>query len=327
MQISIIRQTPAASILLMLLLVAMTFTRFAIAPYGDELIVGVAAPLGSWCDMFQAHYPVWGGLLSALIVVMIATKLGRMTSALGLYHVRTTISIPLYVIIACGIFIPTASLSVIVATYFVMQMLRHLCGVYVRGTDLNYAFYAGLCIGFAPLFYAPTAIFTLLLPIAILMFGLSWREVTVMIAGALLPLLATAYIGWLCGYEFTAPIIALVDAITTPSNYTLWESESVVALTLMGFILFVVICGIASFVADKHSLAVRPRTIMTFQIITLLIACAAFALPSATTGLFFAIALPAASLIPIALIRLRDLASNLTLLTLLVLVILHLFIA
>ena len=139
MQVSIIRQTPAASILLTLLIVVATFVRFALAPYGDELISSGVATLGAKVDSFQSTYPVWGWIFSAVIVLLNSVSVGRTASALGLYQPRTTISIPLYAIVACGIFIATDSLAVGLASLFSVQMMRYLCGGYVRGTDLNYA--------------------------------------------------------------------------------------------------------------------------------------------------------------------------------------------
>ena len=327
MQVSIIRQTPAASILLTLLLVAATFTRFALAPYGDELFSAGVATLGAWVDAFQSAYPVWGWILSALIVVICSVSVGKMTSALSLYQPRTTISIPLYAIIACGIFIATDSLAVAVASFCSVQMMRYLCGGYVRGTDLNYAFYAGLCAGAAALFYAPMVSFALLLPVAIMMFGFSWREVVVMVVGSLLPLAATCYVGWLWGGEFWAPAVALCDVITASSGYIPWASESVVALTMMGLVIFGALCGIVTLFSDKRSVAMRPRVIVTFHVVALVVALASFALPSATTGLFMMVALPAAVLIPIGLIHAKDLLSNLLVVTLFLLAILHLFLA
>lgn len=327
MQVSIIRQTPAASILLMLLLVTIVFVRFTLAPYGDELIVGGVATLGELVDRFQSAYPILGWIISALIVTINGFYIGKTASSLGLYAQRTTITIPLFVIISCGIFIATESLAVAIATLFSVQMMRYLCGGYVRGTDLNFAFYAGLCAGTAPLFYASTTTFLLLLPVAIMMFGLSWREIVVMIAGALLPLAATSYIGWLCGGEFTAPVITLYEAIIGNYGYTPWGSESVVALIMMGVILFATLCGIIAFFRDKRSIAMRPRTILAFNIVMLALSLTSFALPSATVGLFSMVAIPASVLIPVGLVRARDLFANLLFITTLILMFVHLFAA
>ena len=327
MQVSIIRQTPAASILLMLLIVATTFTRFALAPYGDELISGGVATLGAKVDAFQSTYPAWGWLLSALVVIISCVSVGKMTAALNLYQPRTTLSMPLFAMIATGIFIATDSLSVSLASLFSVQMMRYLCGGYVRGTDLNYAFYAGICAGVAALFYAPISTFIILLPVAIMMFGFSWREVVVMAVGVIFPLMATCYLGWLVGGEFWAPATTLLEALAVRSGYIPWDSDSVVALTMIGLVLFAAICGIMALFGDKRSVAMRPRTIIAFNVVALVVALATFALPSATVGIFTMVALPAAILIPVGLIHARDVISNLLVATLLLLTMLHLFVA
>lgn len=311
----------------MLLIVATTFIRFALAPYGDELISSGMATLGAKVDAFQSAYPVWGWILSALVVLINSVSVGKMATALNLYQPRTTISIPLFVMIATGIFIATDSLAVSLASLFSVQMMRYLCGGYVRGTDLNYAFYAGLCAGVAALFYAPISTFIILLPIAIMMFGFSWREVVVMTVGVVFPLMATCYLGWLVGSEFWTPATTLLEALTTRSGYTPWESDSVVALTMIGLVLFGVICGIVALFGDKRSVAMRPRTIIAFNVVALAVALITFALPSATVGIFTMVALPAAILIPVGLIHARDFVSNLLVITLLLLTLLHLFVA
>ena len=327
MQVSIIRQTPAASILLTLLIVVATFVRFALAPYGDELISSGVATLGAKVDAFQSTYPVWGWIFSAVIVLLNSFSVGRTASALVLCQPRTTRSIPPSAFVACGIFLATDSLAVSLASLFSVQMMRYLCGGYVRGTYLNYAFYAGLCAGVAALFYAPMLTFIALLPVAIMMFGFSWREVVVMVVGAIFPLTATCYLNWLWGGEFLAPATTLLDALATNSGYSPWGSDSVVALAEIGLILFAVICGIVALFGDKRSVAMRPRTIIMFNLLVLVVALATFALPSATVGVFMMVALPAAILIPVGLIHARDIFSNLLITTLLLLTILHLFVA
>ena len=327
MQLSIIRQTPAVSILLTLLLVSVAFVRFALAPYGDELVAGQIVVPGAWVDGFQSSYPVWGWILSAVLFLMNAIAIGKVTTSLNLYPARTTISIPLFIITACGIFISADSLSVGAAIYCTIQMLRHFGTCYIKGTHLKFALFAGLYAGLAPLFYAPTVAFVVLLPLAIVLFGFSWREIIVMITGLLLPLATTSYIDWLLGGEFLNTSTALWSAITTPTGYTPWASESVVALTMMGLMLFIALCGITTFVGEKRSVAVRPRTIFLFLIVTLLVACAAFALPSATAGLYAMVAIPISTLAPLMLLKLRDEISNLVILILVILLILHSFVA
>ena len=311
----------------MVVLVSVAFVRFAIAPYGDELVVGGMATLGEWIDSFQSSRPVLGWIASALVVMMSSVAVGRMATSFGLYRVRTTISIPLYAVVACGIFISTNSLATALAAYAVVMLMRYLCSGYMRGESLNCALYAGICAGIAPMFYAPSAVFVLLLPIAIVMFGLAWREVVVMLVGLLLPAAASCYVGWLCSGEFWTPVTALFEAMALPSGYTPWASESVVALLMMGLLLFSVVCGVATFVGDTRSVAVRPRTIFVFNIVALALAIVAFVIPSTTVGSYMLVAAPVALLIPFLLLHLRDKVSDLIVILFFTLMIIHFFIA
>ena len=117
-----------------------------------------------------------------------------------------------------------------------------------------------------------------------------------------------------------------MDVYRTASGYTLGGSDSVVALAAVGVYSFVMLCSAAMFLADKHSVGVKPRGILMFNIVSFVLACAAFLLPSATVGLFAFAALPAAVIMPIMFLRMRETLS-LALYSLIVLVFfLHLFV-
>ena len=204
--------------------------------------------------------------------------------------------------------------------------LRYLSGAYVRGMDMSKLMYAGVCVGLVPMLYAPAVYVLPLAVIAVMMFGFSLREILVLFAGILLGPLAICYLTWFFGGEFVAPVDMFVDALTCQSGYTLGGSDSVVALAAVGVYSFVMLCSAAMFLADKHSVGVKPRGILMFNIVSFVLACAAFLLPSATVGLFAFAALPAAVIMPIMFLRMRETLS-LALYSLIVLVFfLHLFV-
>lgn len=70
---------------------------------------------------------------------------------------------------------------------------------------------AGLC---------PATPLVLILPLAILLFRRTFREVVVAAAGLILPVLTACYVSWGAGRRITAPVTALADAVV--SGVPLW---------------------------------------------------------------------------------------------------------
>lgn len=327
MRYSVVRQTPLSSLLTLVIVATVAFVRFARAPFGDEMLVGAEAPiLGTLVDSWQSAHPIAAIVLSAILAVFTGVVVGRMTILFSLYPMHCFFSIPLYGFVACGVFISTTSLSVALGAYLAALALRYLSGAYVRGMDMSKLMYAGVCVGLVPMLYAPAVYVLPLTVIAVMMFGFSLREILVLFAGILLGPLAICYLTWVLGGEFVAPVDMFVDALTCQSGYTLGGSDSVVALAAVGIYSFVMLCSAAMFLADKHSVGVKPRGILMFNIVSFVLACAAFLLPSATVGLFAFAALPAAVIMPIMFLRMRETLS-LALYSLIVLVFfLHLFV-
>lgn len=327
MRYSVVRQTPVSALVTLVTVVAVAFVRFANAPFGDEMLLSPAAPvLGAYVDAWQSAHPVWGIVLSALLTVLTGVVVGRMTILFSLYPTHCFFSIPLYGFVACGIFIAADTLAVAVAAYLAALGVRYVCGAYVRGMDLSKLLYAGVCIGLVPLFYVPASFVAVMALAAIAMFGFSLREIVVLLFGLLLGPAVVCYVTWFAGGDFTAPLVSLWEALAADSGYSLLGSDSVVALAAAGLLAFVMVCSTAMFLADKHSVGVKPRGILVYNMAAFIAACASFLLPSASVGLFAFAAIPAAIIMPIMFMRVHESLSLALYISMVLVFFLHLFV-
>lgn len=309
MHYSVVRQQPVTALLTLAVIAAVAFARFYMSPFDDEFITGAPAPLAIFIDGWQAAHMLWGVVLSAVITVLTGMTIGRMGAKFGIYSTQCIFSVPLYGLVACGIFISENSLSAAIASFFAASALRHLCGGYFRGQNLTAMLYAGLCIGTIPMFCAAGAVYVLTAVIAMFLFALSVREIVVLTSGILVVPLTVCYVCWAFGGEFLAPLQRLFDALTVPSGYTVWDSDPVAALVLSGLTGFAVLCSVALFPSNKYSIATKSRSILIYIIISCVFSIAIFLLPSADVSFFALAAVPAALVMPIIFLKSGETAA------------------
>lgn len=327
MRYSVVRQTPLSALITLVVVVAVAFVRFAYAPFDDEMLLSPSAPvLGAYVDAWQSAHPVWGIVLSALLTLFTGVVVGRMAILFSLYPTHCFFSIPLYGFVACGIFIAADSLAVAIAAYLAALGLRYLCGAYVRVMDLSKLLYAGICVGLVPFFHAQASFVVVMAVAAIAMFGFSLREVVVLLFGMLFVPATICYVTWFAGGDFTAPLVSLWEALVGDSGYSLLGSDSVVALAIAGLLAFVIVCSTVMFLADKHSVGVKSRGILIYDMLGFVAVCASFLLPSASVGLFAFAAIPAAIIMPVMFLRVHESVSLAIYISIILVFFLHLFV-
>jgi len=309
MNYSVVRQAPVTALLTLAAVTAVAFVRFSLSPFNDEFITGAPAPLAIFVDRWQAAHPSWGIALSALIAILTGMTVGLMGAKFGLYPTQCIFSVPLYGLAACGIFISENSLSAAIASFFAASALRHLCGGYFRGQNLTAMLYAGLCTGAIPMFCGAGTIYVPATVIAMYLFALSVREIIVLSGGILFVPLTVCYVSWAFGGDFLAPLQRLADALIVPSGYTVWGSDAVAALVMIGTFAFAVFCSIALFPSNKYSIATKSRSILVYIIILCILSCAIFLLPSVDVAFFALAAIPAALVMPMIFLKAGDSAA------------------
>lgn len=155
----------------------------------------------------------------------------------------------------------------------------------------------------------------LLLPAAVVLLKRTLRELTVTLAGMLLPLLTACYLNWATGAPFDAPLQQAVELFTHNDGMHLWNLPWP-ALLLPGALLLLDIASLAAYLNSVYSVGFKARGILALAGCMLLLTVAVALLPCATSVALLLCALPTALLAPFLLVRMHY-ALSLALYTLL----------
>lgn len=279
------------------------------------LLVGVAlawgkpvegsnsAPLGDLLGEFQLAAPIWSKMIAALLLLFSGIRVGRFGVRYNLYPVATSLPIPLYGVVACGILIGQNWLPEFAAAFVLLLSARSFFAGCRNGYAIGLAFRGALFLGLLPLIYAPALPLPLLVLPAALCFRRTLREVLVAVCGALLPLLTLCYLTWAMGGDFLEPLRRAGENMMSDSGFHLLKDTPLTGAILAGIVLVTVFGAIVFSIAHFRRLGRRAKAILVYTILLWATTCVLAFLPSATAGLMALIALPAAILMPQTFIR------------------------
>jgi hypothetical protein len=145
----------------------------------------------------------------------------------------------------------------------------------------------------------------LLLPLAVLLFRRTLREVAVATAGLLLPVFTACYVSWGTGAEFTAPLIKLGQSAIEGMPLHLFLDIPLPALVMAGGIVLLDLTALFFFLADIYAAGTKPRFILFYNIGILILTLAVLCSPAATPEAFALLAVPSAILIPVFFVRIH----------------------
>lgn len=323
---NVIRQSPVANLATLAVIIAAAAVRACCAPYPAEMTADNATYLGSLLGAFRQWSPLLSLGLAAAVWFMAGWAIGLVVRVRELYFVRTTITIPIYGLAACGIFIPCDSLTAALTSLLLIVSVRAFFDSFRDGYGFSSIFLGSICLGALPLLYAPAVALMLLMPLSVMVFKRSAREAIVAVAGLLLVPLTVCYIHWGIGGEFTAPLLQTAEALAVPSGYRFFGAQTACAATLAGLLLALVLATALICMVNSYSMNSRARYITFYNMCAFIIALATIALPSSTPTAFGLIAVPTAMIIPSMLMQIRPNAANAILGLLSLLFILHLFV-
>lgn len=323
---NVIRQSPIANLATLAIIIAVATARALLYPYPAESFDDTAAFLGAHLSRWQTAAPTAAAAVAAVAWFIAGWTIGLVVRVRELYFVRTTITIPIYGIVACGIFVAHNSLAAAVASLLFAIAMRSYFNSFRDGYGFSPIFFGSMCLGAVPLLYAPAALLLSLLPLAIVIFKRSAREALVAVAGVALAPLTVCYIHWGTGGDFTEPVMQSIDALTATSGYRFFGSVAAGSAALAGYLLAMVI-GAAMFCqANVYSMNSRARYITVFNICSFVVAVATLAMPSSTPAALGLVAVPTAMTVPAMLVQIRSGAANILYAVLCILFVLHLFI-
>lgn len=323
---NVIRQSPVVNLATLAAIIAASVARAYFEPYDAESFADMATLLGSILDSWQTEHPVAALAVAAVIWFIAGWSIGLVVRVRELYFVRTTITIPIYGIVACGIFIPHNYLLAAVSSLLFAIAARSYFDSFRDGYGFSQMFFGSLCLGVLPMIYAPATALLLLMPLAVVVFKRSAREAIVALTGLLLAPLTVCYLNWGAGGEFTAPLAQTAEALTATSGYRFFGALPAGAATLVGMLLALVLGAALISSANIYSMNSRARYITFYNMCAFVIALATIALSSSTPAALGLIAVPTAMTVTAMLVQIRSHAANAIYVVLFILFILHLFI-
>lgn len=323
---NLVRRSPLANLLSLAVIIAAATLRAQLNPYHAETFADTPAFFGNMLAQWQESHPV-AALCTACIVWFAAGWVtGLVVRVRELYFVRTTITIPIYGITACGIFCAHDFLAAAIASLLFAFAMRACFDSFRDGYGFSHIFFGSMCLGLLPMLYAPAVTLLLMMPLAVMLFKRSAREAIVAVAGLIFAPLAVCYINWGAGGQFLQPVAQSIEALTLVSGYRFFGAVGAGA-AVMSCVLLAMVLG-AAFIssANVYSMNSRARFITLYNLCAFAVAVSTLALPSSTASAFGLIAVPTAVAIPAMLMQIRSQAANAIYGVLVILFILHLFI-
>lgn len=267
--------------------------------------VPFAAPVGDMLWMpgelllrFQSAFPKWAQALTCLLIVATGTRTGYLPVRYSLYTVNTYLAVPFFGIIACGLGVGHIDLYTFVCAFLLILSIRNFCRAYSPNFAFDPIFRGALYLGMLVVLCPKTCPLLLLLPLALVQFHRTLRELIIAVAGLLLPVLTLCYVNWGAGHSFLAPIFVMVRELPQGEFMRLFFDMPFQAQCLGGAILFCVLCALFSFRSQLYVTGVKAQRIVAFHLEAFLLTLAIAVLPDAPTLVFALAAIPAAILLP-----------------------------
>lgn len=260
---------------------------------------------GEYLTLLQHRLPVVARLLAGIMLLMTGFITGRLSVRYNLYSNNSCIAIPLCGITAAGLMTGGEYLIGFTVTLLLALSTQHFARSYINGYGFSALFRASLYLGLIPLILAPALPLLLLVPVTLLLFRRTLREVVVAFAGAALPLLAASYIYWGCGNSLFEPLLQFADCYRPDGWLTLWTTLPAMQLALLATIGGLDLAAIAFFHSDLYAAPHKSKAILLLNIGTLVILAGILCTPCAVPALLPALAIPTALLLPVLLVRIH----------------------
>ena len=240
MKPDIIRQPLLLAIASILVVIAAAMTTgTTISPAPETMI---STPLGDLIGLFQERFPRCSRILCGGLLLLTGILCGRLAVRYGLYPVSSTLTIPLYGLVACGILLGQEYLTESVAAFVLLLSTQNFFACFRNGYAIGAVFRASFFLGLLPLLYAPLLPLPLLVLAAAFCFRRTLREVFVSLCSVVLPFLAICYIAWGQGANPLDTPAGLWHSFVSDSGYRIFANTPPLVPALLGIVLFIVLC-------------------------------------------------------------------------------------
>ena len=317
MQLNAITRKAAlpAIILLVVILIAATL-RYSLSPFEVELADSA----------FRGR--TISPVLATFLFLCCGIVEGKMLPRSGLSKGYCTLPMPLYGILACGIFVAPHILAAATASFCFALALHLLLRSLHNADEKDSVFFASMLLGTMVLLSPPTIILVATIPIAVFVLALSLRQAVLMAVGYLLPLLGASYIVWYKGGKIFDFGRNLYSALALPQLSEV-EGTPYLAILLVAAIVAVLLYGViyAAIRPDKMFLLSRIRRALHLFIWVSLLSLTMILLPGCDLAACAIIAVPTAILLSFVLSILPNNISTIAYWVTLAIFVAHLFVA
>lgn len=312
---AITRKSALLAILLLVIILVAVAVRYVVAPFEMEL-----------CDS-EFRERIISIVLAMFLLLCCGIVEGKILPRSGLSSGYCTLPIPLFGLLACGVFVApnllataTASLSFAVAIYLLLRSLH-------SAEEKDSVFFAALLLGVTPLLYPPCIVLAGVIPLAVFTLALSFRQVLLMVAGYLLPLSTASYIVWYGGDDFLQFGRNFIEALLSPQMGEI-STIPYLSIVMTAVVAVVLIWGgvYATVRPDKMFMLARVRRALYLFLWVSILSMTMLLLPSCSLSACAIIAVPVAILLSFVLSLLPNNHSTIAYWLLLALFVLHLFV-
>ena len=317
MQLNVItRKSAVMAILLLVAVAVVAVVRYTQAPFEMELADSVS------------HGGALSMVLATILLIYCGIVEGKMFGRSGLGSAYSTLPMPIYGLLACGVFVApnlltavAASLSFAVALFLLLRSLHN-------ADEKDSVFFASILLGATALFYPPCVVLVAVLPIAIFTLALSLRQSMIMLVGYVLPFLVASYVAWYGGEPILQLGQNLADSLLVTQMAAI-ETLPYAAIALVASVLVVLLWGaIYSIVRpNKAFVLTRVRRALHLFLLVFLLSLTMLLIPACDLSACAIIAVPATILLSHVLGILPNNHSAIAYWTLLALFAAHLFVA
>ncbi len=274
--------------------------------------------------------PSWGRAAAATAALLVAGILvGRTATKSGIFRNFCTLPIPIFGIVACGIFVTPDMFLTSIAAVCVAGGLSSFIRTLSHPDEKDSVFFGSMLFGIALLLYPPCIVFVALLPFMALISFQSWRKILISAIGWALPFAAASYVGWYAGggildrAETVAEWFEPFDRM--PVHRYVQSGFPVVATIMAAIVAALLVAGAVLRRIDRGTTLVKANKSAHVITAVLLLSVAAYAVPRCTAAILPVVAVPTAILAAAALDRIKAETSTVIYWILLLLTAAHLF--
>ncbi|MDO4758601.1 MAG: hypothetical protein Q4A18_05005 [Rikenellaceae bacterium] len=306
---------PAFLLLVLLVVVAMCHTAGVATPMPpveglpaiEELPI---APLGMLINRFGVAHPTWAHALGALMIILSAMSLGRLTARYKLYGSGTMLAIPLYALSMLGVVICDGWFQALVASTLATLAIKNFCYANRSGFCFDNIFRGGMYLSLLILVEPKALPLLMAYPIAVWQFRRTTRESLVALSGLLLPVATLCYLNWALGGTFTAPATALYRLALAGEWTSTLISASLVEQLFVATLLVLSLFAFSLFHINSYTLSTRSRHTLLYASKLIPFAAATLLMPHINMAHLALLIVPTTLLLPVLFIRTRRPIAN-----------------